>query len=362
MYRLFAAAFVLAIGLVVIRADDKKDDKTQTPSELLDELKEKLDDADDKEKRAKLFETYSKKFLAYAETNKGEKAAEALFNVLQLSGKDDKGSPKATALALLRQDHAKTTKMEKVIKKLELGPENAAGVAILREIAKDNQDKVTRAFAYRALIKLSEQAAGVAGRVKEDEELKEKIEKARGKEYVKHILDLAATSEKDIKAYRAKLDGDLEGIILDLSVGRAAPEINSLDIAGKKVKLSDLKGKVVVLDFWATWCRPCRAMIPHTRSLVKKMDGKPFVFVSISADDKKETLQKFLEDNPMPWTHWYNGNAGVIDDWEIDAFPTIYILDAKGIIRKVIVGGDSKAVDAEVEKLVKQAEDDKKAK
>ena len=119
--------------------------------------------------------------------------------------------------------------------------------------------------------------------------------------------------------------------------------------------MSDLKGKVVVLDFWATWCGPCKAMIPHTRELVKKMDGKPFVFVSISADAKKATLETFLEKTPMPWTHWHSGTAGVVDDWEIEAFPTIYILDAKGVIRKVIVGGDNKAIEREVEKLVKEA-------
>ncbi len=360
MYRFIPAAVVLALGLVLGCADDKKDAKALTPSEILDELKEKLEDADDKEKRTTLLETYSKKFLAYAEENKDDKGVEALFYILLIPGKDDKGSPKANAIALLK-DHAKTTKLGKSIKKLQMGPENTAVRAALLDFAEHNKDKASQVYAYRSLIKLSEMAAGFADRVKDDEELKEKIEKSRGKGYVKRILDVGATSEKDIKAYKAKLDGDLNGIFLDLSVGKAAPEINSLDLDGKKVKLSDLKGKVVVLDFWATWCGPCRLMIPHTRELVKKMDGKPFVFVSVSADEKKETLTKFIKDTPMPWTHWHNGTAGVVEDWEIDAFPTIYILDTKGIIRKVIIGGDSKLIDAEVEKLVQEIED-KKAK
>ena len=204
-------------------------------------------------------------------------------------------------------------------------------------------------------MKLSEQAVAFAERVKDNEELKEKLETQRGKDVIKRVLDLAGTSEKDIKAYKAKLDGDLKGILLDLSVGKAAPEVHALNLAGKKVKLSDLKGKVVVLDFWATWCGPCKAMIPHTRALVKKMDGKPFVFVSISADEKKSTLETFLKKTPMPWTHWHNGTVGIVDDWDIEAFPTIFILDAKGIIRAKIEGADNKAIEEEVEKLLKEA-------
>lgn len=369
MYRLFAAALVLALGLVVAHAaDDKKDKKEakeQTPSEMFGELKKKFGEMKDKESLDALFETYKAKFLAYAEKNKDEKGIEALFFVLQIPGKDDKGSPKAQALAILSRDHAKTSKMGKLLKGLRAGPDNAAVRALLLDIAEHNKDKTTRAYAYRALTKQSEQAAGFANRLKGDAELKEKMEKARGKEVVQRVLALAASSEQDIEGFKAKLDGDLKGVFPDLSVGKAAPEIDTADIDGKKVKLSDLKGKVVVLDFWFTDCQPCRRMIPHTRDLVKKMANKPFVFVSISADEKKEVLQKFIEKTPMPWTHWYSGPEGVVEEWEVETFPTVYILDAKGVIRKKIQDASDKAIEAigkEVEKLVEQAEADKKAK
>ena len=365
MQRLLAAACAFALVMTLtVRADEAKDKekKAQTPSEIFQELRDKYQGTKGQDKREELLKTYSEKFLAYAEKNKDEKGAEALFFIFQFPGKDDKDSPKAKALAILTKDHAKTTKFGKSLKKLQASPDNSAVRTLLLDIAENNKDKATRAYAYRSLMKQSEMAANFAERIKEDEKLKENVEKANGKEVVKRVLDLAATSEKDIKAYKAKLDGDLKGIFLDLSVGKAAPEVNSLDIDGKKVKLSDLKGKVVVLDFWATWCPPCRAMIPHTRDLVKKMDGKPFVFVSVSADDKKETLEDFIKKTPMPWTHWHSGTGGVVEDWEIEAYPTIFILDAKGVIRKKIVGGDSKAIDKEVEKLVKETEDDKKAK
>ena len=363
MQRLLAAvcAFALLMTLAV-RADEAKDKekKAETPKEMFQELRLKYQKAKKQEDIDELLKTYSEKFIAYAEKNKDEKGAEALFYVLQLPGKDAKNSPRLKALAMLTKDHAKTTKIGKTLKKLPAGPDDASARTLLLDIAENNKDKPTRAYAYRSLIKQSEMAASFAERVKEDEKLRENVEKANGKDLVKCVLDLAAASEKDIKAYRAKLEGDLKGSILDLSVGKAAPEVNTLDIDGKKVKLSDLKGKVVVLDFWATWCGPCKSMIPHTRELVKKMDGKPFVFVSISADEEKQTLEDFLKKTPMPWTHWYSGMGGVVEDWDIEGYPTIFILDAKGVIRKKIEEADSKAIDAEVEKLVKQAEADKK--
>jgi thiol-disulfide isomerase/thioredoxin len=147
--------------------------------------------------------------------------------------------------------------------------------------------------------------------------------------------------------------------IRNLVIGQAAPEAESNDLDGKAVKLSDHKGKVVVLDFWATWCGPCVGMIPHERDVVKKHEGKPFVFISVSADDKKEKLKEFLEKEKMPWTHWWNGQeGGVVKKWNIRAFPTFYIMDAKGVLRAKIVGGGEEAekkLSETVEKLVTEA-------
>jgi thiol-disulfide isomerase/thioredoxin len=120
----------------------------------------------------------------------------------------------------------------------------------------------------------------------------------------------------------------------DLSVGKPVPEVVSRDVDGKTVRLSALKGKVIVLDIWATWCVPCKAMIPHEREMVGRLKDKPFALVSISADEEKETLTTFLAKEKMPWTHWWNGNeGGILEDWNVEAYPTIYVLDAKGVIR-----------------------------
>ncbi len=143
-------------------------------------------------------------------------------------------------------------------------------------------------------------------------------------------------------------------VLRTLSVGRPAPEFASRDLDGKPAKLSDLKGKVVVLDIWATNCGPCRQMIPHERELVKRLAGRPFVLVSVSADRTKADLTEFLKDTPMPWTHWYEGDGPNLAAWDVKAFPTIFVIDAKGVIRHRGVRG--KAMDEAVEKLLAEAD------
>ena len=149
--------------------------------------------------------------------------------------------------------------------------------------------------------------------------------------------------------------------IRHLSVGKTPPNVESQNLDGKKVELKDYKGKVVVLDIWATWCGPCRSMIPHERKMVKKHKDKPFALISVSGDDEKDTLKKFLETNDMPWDHWWDGREGnIIKGWKIQAFPTIYVLDPKGVIRYKFVGADKlDELDNAVEKLLAEVKDKK---
>jgi len=112
---------------------------------------------------------------------------------------------------------------------------------------------------------------------------------------------------------------------------------------------------VLVVDFWATWCGPCVQMIPHERALVEKHKNDPFVFLSISTDDKVATLQNFLKKNSMPWRHWWTGEAGIVNDWNIQSYPTIYVIDAKGIIRYRFDDVSAKDLDEAVSKLLLEA-------
>jgi peroxiredoxin len=138
-----------------------------------------------------------------------------------------------------------------------------------------------------------------------------------------------------------------------LTVGNTAPDFECALLDGKKANLSDFRGNVVVLDFWTTWCMPCRAMIPHERALVERLKGRPFKLLSISADDEKETLVQFLEKEKMPWLQMWSGAAGgFVDEYQVDSYPKIFVLDAEGVIRFKHVRNE--AMDHAVETLLKE--------
>jgi len=101
-------------------------------------------------------------------------------------------------------------------------------------------------------------------------------------------------------------------------------------------------------------------MYPHERSLVKKMEGKPFALLGVNSDRDREALKEVLTKEKITWRSFWNGGStgGPISrEWKVRGWPTLYVIDAKGVIRHKHVGspGD-KVLDEEIEKLVAQAE------
>jgi peroxiredoxin len=118
-----------------------------------------------------------------------------------------------------------------------------------------------------------------------------------------------------------------------LAVGAPAPDFSAIATDGRVIRLSNLRGKVVVLDFWATWCPPCRVMIPHERELVKKRAGKPFVFLGISADEDLDELRQVMTTERITWPTIHAGGSPLLRQYGITHLPTIFVLDRDGVIR-----------------------------
>lgn len=214
-----------------------------------------------------------------------------------------------------------------------------------------------QAKAYQAILSVCDRKAEIASQLKMDEKLREQVEKNEGKENIAKRIADGEKSKLEAERINKILQEKYADIVSDLSIGTKIPALVSEDLDGKTVALADLKGKVVVLDIWTTWCGPCKQMIPHEREMVTRLKEKPFALVSISFDAEKKTLADFLAKQPMPWTHWWNGDEGKLKDTlNIQHYPTIFVLDPQGVIRFKEIRGE------ELEKAVNMLLEEAKSK
>ena len=136
-------------------------------------------------------------------------------------------------------------------------------------------------------------------------------------------------------------------------VGTVAPEIEGEDFEGKHVKLSDYRGKVVVVAFWASWCRPCMNMVPHERALVERFRDKPFVLLGVNNDEDPESALKAIRAQRMGWRSC-RFDEHVNQRWNIECLPSVYVIDANGVLRYSMVSAAS--LEGAVGALVAEAE------
>jgi len=113
-----------------------------------------------------------------------------------------------------------------------------------------------------------------------------------------------------------------------------APDFSFTSQQGEYISLDDLKGKVVVLDFWGTWCPPCVESVPELRNLQKKYSKEPsFMLIGISSDGDEAAWRDFTEKNRMVWPQYRDRDRKIQNAFNIHAYPTYIIIDHEGIIR-----------------------------
>lgn len=134
--------------------------------------------------------------------------------------------------------------------------------------------------------------------------------------------------------------------------GNIAPDFQLTTIDGKSMKLSEQRGKKVFLNFWATWCPPCRAEMPDMENFYKDQKNNSFVILAVNyttQEKNKDDVQRFVEDFGLTFPILLDLDGSISSHYQIFTIPTTFVIDSNGVIQKKIVGPLNKEM---MEKLV----------
>jgi RNA polymerase sigma factor (sigma-70 family) len=268
------------------------------------------------------------------------------------------GQSAGKALQLLARDHVGDKRAGAIAGFLGLAPAEAD--LFLRALMEKNPDRNVQGHACLALAvrarRRAEEARSDARKDKETEK----------------YLKLAVQKYGDVSYFDTWTVGKVAGgelfEVRHLRPGRTAPEIEGEDLDGKRLRLSDHRGKVVLVNFcW--WGHVPRSTIrPFERSLTKTFEGRPFILLGIHRDGDRKALQRIREEEKILWRSWVDVSAAatgrwldggnmpgpIAVRWNIRSWPTLYLLDHKGVIREK--GKVVKDLEKRVEELVREAE------
>lgn len=131
----------------------------------------------------------------------------------------------------------------------------------------------------------------------------------------------------------AEAEADLIRTIRHATAGGTALDMTGRRLAGTEDSLSAYRGRVVLINFWATWCPPCIDVLPELRDLVAELPAHRFTLLAISVDEQLETVNALREREPLPWANWHVGSdSDIVRNWDIRSFPTYVLVDEEGLI------------------------------
>lgn len=140
----------------------------------------------------------------------------------------------------------------------------------------------------------------------------------------------------------------------DLQVykGGATPPLVLIDLNGKPHDLKQYRGKVVLINFWATWCPPCRAEMPSMQRLKTKMTGKPFVILAVDMGETEAEVKTYIRQIKTDFTVLLDKDGRALKAWKVFAFPTSYVVDTQGKIRYGLYGASEWDAADKVKKIM----------
>ncbi|MBY0598672.1 redoxin domain-containing protein [Bacillus bingmayongensis] len=151
-------------------------------------------------------------------------------------------------------------------------------------------------------------------------------------------------NEKQVSEEQVKSEATMKEVIAKngIEVGKNAPDFELSKLDGTKVKLSDLKGKKVILNFWATWCGPCQQEMPDMEAFYKKhKDDVEILAVNYTVSEGangEEKVKKFVEDKGITFPILLDKDINVTTTYKVITIPTSYFVDTKGVIQDKFIG------------------------
>jgi thiol-disulfide isomerase/thioredoxin len=141
----------------------------------------------------------------------------------------------------------------------------------------------------------------------------------------------------------------------ELARKRVAPDFHVVALDGKTISMQSLTGKVVLIDFWATWCGPCKQALPHLKEIAQTFEGQPLVVISISLDADEPSWKNFVAHNGMTWAQYRDGgfDGPIATSFAVKAIPTTFTIDADGFLQDQQVGDGN--IEEKLKKLIAKA-------
>ena len=297
------------------------------------------------------------KCLELARANSADPGAvDALIAAVEFSDvawnwKDEPVRPISAIQMLL--DHADDPRLAEALPYLK-DLHNPTARDLLRAVAEKNRNREVRGEALFMLAMSLKEHAELLEIFRESPAFRADLEKSNGADWLAPIdaADPAALQAEaitlfersrdrfaDVKVNDEPIDRRVERALFQLrhlGIGQVAPEISGRDENGLEMRLSDYRGKVVMLVFWGGWCGSCMAEVPRERELVQKMAGKPFALLGINSDET-DGAKQVMQKNRINWHSWLDGPLDgpqhIAKAWNVGPWPKVYLLDAAGRIR-----------------------------
>lgn len=165
------------------------------------------------------------------------------------------------------------------------------------------------------------------------------VRQAAGMKSYFELKKFIAENEKYLNADQKERVEAISSNMYEMRKGQVAADFTYPDSTGKQVSLSDFRGKVVLVDVWATWCGPCRGELPHLKKLEEEMKGKEVVFIGVSVDEEKNHAKwkKFIVDEQLPGIQLFaNGWSKITKDYKITGIPRFMVFDREGKIVEAV--------------------------